>query len=483
MQTEDVSPPRLVLEDHTLTTIPILQLPGDKSPKLRHPTLSYVLSPQQCARIFLTKAGAVHWKNASKLATVTGYRLPQPLQFYDTVTSHGARAYQSSRKYKWSHNSGQFPCTAEFHTLYDNTSRTISYALLSRNFYCYISIPHIHYYTPSSNNIGSLINYFRLKPTTIHKLVLKGGGSSRTTSNGNTITQHLLLPTHSSIRGPLRIDNLPPHPIKHSWQPSVQLYYKRSNHPLDIGLSTHHTSIITQYCQLPSEMILASSIVKPTVVLTSHDLRNLLTHGQPTNDNTIYLFLEIFCSFFNYTFLTEKFLTLLNREGWQKIRRYFSNAKKSKERSTYGPDMSGEPAIAIPCFINGAHWIALVRREIQGQVYFLYSDDLNNPSSEAHIRQILSEQTDDTFYPPSAKWINCRAFTYSPHSNECGPRTLLAISVMLLHPEPAANILLEYMSPNLAQITRTWVAATILTGQPIIPPLLNQHHIQILLPG
>jgi hypothetical protein len=42
---------------------------------------------------------------------------------------------------------------------------------------------------------------------------------------------------------------------------------------------------------------------------------------------------------------------------------------------------------------------------------------------------------------------------------------------MLLHPEPSAHMLLEYMNPNIAQIARTWVAATILTGHPIIPPI------------
>ncbi len=120
----------------------------------------------------------------------------------------------------------------------------------------------------------------------------------------------------------------------------------------------------------------------------------------------------------------------------------------------------------------------MVRREIQGRVYFLYSDDLNNPSTEQNIKQLISQRTCPTFYPTTAKWINCRSSTYYPHSNECGPRSLLAISIMMLHPHPSETILLEYMDPNLAQITRTWVATTILTGQPLIPLIYQEEKSQ-----
>jgi hypothetical protein len=54
------------------------------------------------------------------------------------------------------------------------------------------------------------------------------------------------------------------------------------------------------------------------------------------------------------------------------------------------------------------------------------------------------------------------------------------MSIMLLHPEPTESILVEYMDPNLAQITRTWVAATLLTGQPIIPPISQEEHHTVL---
>jgi hypothetical protein len=66
-------------------------------------------------------------------------------------------------------------------------------------------------------------------------------------------------------------------------------------------------------------------------------------------------------------------------------------------------------------------------------------------------------------------WIHCKSVTFQPHSNECGPRTLFALAVMALHPNPSEDILIPFMSPNLAQILRTWVGASLLLGKVNIP--------------
>jgi hypothetical protein len=50
-----------------------------------------------------------------------------------------------------------------------------------------------------------------------------------------------------------------------------------------------------------------------------------------------------------------------------------------------------------------------------------------------------------------------------PHSNECGPRSLIATTVLGLHPLPSPHILLPYMHPNIAQLSRWWVAKSIIT--------------------
>lgn len=79
--------------------------------------------------------------------------------------------------------------------------------------------------------------------------------------------------------------------------------------------------------------------------------------------------------------------------------------------------------------------------------------------------------TNQEFFPSSSKWINCKAQTFLPQSKKFGLRMLFAITIMMLHPEPSEKILLSFMDPNLAQITRTWIVTVILGGEPLIPPL------------
>lgn len=88
---------------------------------------------------------------------------------------------------------------------------------------------------------------------------------------------------------------------------------------------------------------------------------------------------------------------------------------------------------------------------------------MNSPSSEHHVQQILAN-SHPSFYPPSSIWMKCNNYTFLPHSNECGIRTLLALIFQALHPDPHPNILLPYMHSNLAQIGRTWVAASLITS-------------------
>jgi len=65
------------------------------------------------------------------------------------------------------------------------------------------------------------------------------------------------------------------------------------------------------------------------------------------------------------------------------------------------------------------------------RVIFLYSDDLIQPVIEHQIWNSL-HYMDVHFYPPHSEWIHCHCTIYSPHYNECGPRTLLALTIMAL---------------------------------------------------
>jgi hypothetical protein len=64
--------------------------------------------------------------------------------------------------------------------------------------------------------------------------------------------------------------------------------------------------------------------------------------------------------------------------------------------------------------------------------------------------------------PENSTWLTCPGYTYHPHSNECGPRSLLSIAIMAFHPAPHPNILIPYMHPNISQISRWWVAKSII---------------------
>jgi hypothetical protein len=88
---------------------------------------------------------------------------------------------------------------------------------------------------------------------------------------------------------------------------------------------------------------------------------------------------------------------------------------------------------------------------------------MNNKNTEDTVRDYFSlANTSQEFAPSSASWLKCHSFTYLPHPNECGPRSLLAASVIATHPTPNDSILLPYMNPNVAQISRWWVVKSIL---------------------
>jgi hypothetical protein len=144
-----------------------------------------------------------------------------------------------------------------------------------------------------------------------------------------------------------------------------------------------------------------------------------------------------------------------------------------RSRTVNRPRISGEPCILLPTFINNCHWIALARREIDQQVYFLYCDDMNNKNTENDLKNFIQHRTCLEFYPTSTIWINIKSICYFPHSNECGPRSLLALHMMALHPNPNNDMLTPIMHSNLVQITRTWIAASLISGKLIDRPLIQ----------
>lgn len=133
------------------------------------------------------------------------------------------------------------------------------------------------------------------------------------------------------------------------------------------------------------------------MAVQTYALRNLVSHQKFINDEVINLFLEVLGREHNLPFLSPTFFNNLQRDGGQKSLRHFASASRHRHRTIYRPNLQGEAAIAIPCHIENCHWVGVVRREISGQVYFLYSDDLNNPSTETEVKETLMSMRTDFF--------------------------------------------------------------------------------------
>jgi hypothetical protein len=274
---------------------------------------------------------------------------------------------------------------------------------------------------------------------------------------------------HSTILECANI-NLEEH-IRHefSWRPTTSIPYRAPTHTLGTTISTNTLIKIKNLCQLPPSTPIFRSTRKPDLHITVEHLRDLVSYGNETNDAIILLYLELLCYNSQATYMTTYFLPKLKQQGWRYVSRFFSSSLSGyRSRKIDRPHKTGEKAIMIPLFVADTHWVALVRREIEHTVTFFYSDDMNQRNTEHDIKRIIYEKTDTQFCPPDAKWVSCKSTYYINHSNECGPRTLLmALHIMAFHPKPHCNMLLPIMDTNIAQLCRTWIAASFISGHPL----------------
>jgi hypothetical protein len=224
---------------------------------------------------------------------------------------------------------------------------------------------------------------------------------------------------------------------RQTWVPSHQLSYHRSNHPLDLNIIDDDLSLLQELCQIHAEDPILRSTKNKEIKITSQQFRALLTHDSPINDAIITLYMEGFCATHNMSYLTTYFLPHLEQYGWNEVNRYFYKAKKRNICSSGNKKNARDPTILIPTFINQNHWVAVVRREIQNKVIFLYADDMNNKSVEDKIKRLFTKCTNTEFFPSNAEWISCINTYYHPHSNECGlalylhDRSWLCIPILL----------------------------------------------------
>jgi hypothetical protein len=215
------------------------------------------------------------------------------------------------------------------------------------------------------------------------------------------------------------------------------------------------------FCRFPPSTQIVKLSRNRQIYMTTHDLRQLVSHGKLISHSPIVLMLDILCHCNRFSYMDPSFSVTLIQRGWQHTKNHFACRR---QRTLDRLDMVLDFIIAIPIFINDCHWVAVCHRKINNRVTFFHADDMCNPITERKVKHLLStELTDDTFHPLNGEWITCFNIYYRPHSNECGPRTLLALTVMMLHPQPHKDMLLQYMHQNLAQGARCWVASSILT--------------------
>jgi hypothetical protein len=280
----------------------------------------------------------------------------------------------------------------------------------------------------------------------------------------NTITHayntwHVLPDSSLDIIDTNHISHLEP------WRPCTTLrHHTNTYHPLTRNIKQADVISIKEVCQLPpTQPIIRSTRAKDLCITTEH-LKRLLTYNEMTSDSVIMLYVEGFCNRHKLTYMNSNFIPHLREKGWRIVKHYFASNRRAHKRGINRPNITGERAILIPAFIHNNHWVAIVRREIRDRVLFLYSDDLNDPNTEGVLRTLITDRTDPNFCPSNAIWMHCKCNTYHPHSNECGPRTILALSILALHSQPYPEMLLPLMDENLAQITRTRIAASLVSG-------------------
>jgi hypothetical protein len=188
-------------------------------------------------------------------------------------------------------------------------------------------------------------------------------------------------------------------------------------------------------------------------------LLQLLTYDSPIDDSVIHTFISSVCATQTEILsLDTNFHRILSSQGWPCANHTFflhknsSNYSKKRIKSNFNHSYYYDSypcswaSLDCPCPSQN-QWTRLffIFRQLEFFAYFrCYSVGLQ-PSK--HL-------------PTNSTWINCHGYTYHPHSNECGPCTLLALVIMSLHPNPSSNILLPFMHPNLAKICRWWAAST-----------------------
>jgi hypothetical protein len=160
-----------------------------------------------------------------------------------------------------------------------------------------------------------------------------GGNKSKILEQPQVLGQKFKIPSSVLAKGTVCVIDLNSNSLWHpnSWKPNSNLEYRRSLHPLDKAILPFHVDFIMKACQVESNTAVAFSKKVPDAMITSTHLRNLVSHGTPINDEIIFLFLETLWKNFDLAFLSPQFLTILQRDSWNKSIRLFSQTNRNRQ--------------------------------------------------------------------------------------------------------------------------------------------------------
>jgi len=208
------------------------------------------------------------------------------------------------------------------------------------------------------------------------------------------------------------------------WVPISPPPYARSSHPLDVSCllsDLHHLWTLSSLSHSQPFVQLSLNLEEQVTIM---ELRQLIRPFKEINQQVINLYLHLLSHQFDTKILDTSFYMTLQQQGWSGVKPWFRDHSSRRRVKPSTPAPSSESSNSIPCHVNGCHWVAVTRREVEGCVFFLYADDMNNPVTEAQVRATISS-SDPLIFPETASWIPCHNYTYHPHSNECGIHTML----------------------------------------------------------
>jgi hypothetical protein len=88
-----------------------------------------------------------------------------------------------------------------------------------------------------------------------------------------------------------------------AWCPRKTFAVRRSTHPLDVACSTNILQVIYQSCLKEESSIVARLPWHQLLIVTSKDLRRLLSYSSPVSDSIMTFYLEKLTQYYNITYL------------------------------------------------------------------------------------------------------------------------------------------------------------------------------------